>query len=152
MTLAARRTRPIAVTVRRHSRSGAYTAPQAPLACNYPLVRRVHRDMHRLLAASGTSLALVVACSGGSASHVGQSSSYKLYTHCGIREARIGNDYFLAVPPLGNGSPPRGWGNPFQQGTMKRVSETIAVFSDSVGHRVEFHLRRGATAFQRICS
>src|ERR1039457_770589 len=45
---------------------------------------------------------------------------YQLSTHCGIDEARIGNRYYEAVHPLsdGQGNPPAGWGNPYQQGTM----------------------------------
>jgi hypothetical protein len=108
----------------------------------------------RLVTTTAASLVLVAACSSRSASDVGQSSSYKLYTHCGIREARIGNEYFMAVVPVddGNGNPPRGWRDPIQAGTMKRISPTTAVFTDSLGHRVEFRLRAGANAFERICS
>jgi hypothetical protein len=79
---------------------------------------------------------------------------YKLYTHCGIDEARIGNQYFAAVHPLsdGSGNPPIGWGNPYQAGTMTFMSATEVVFTDSVGHRVIFKLRPGATTFLRVCS
>jgi len=78
----------------------------------------------------------------------------RLYTHCGIDEARIGNRYFQAVRPLsdGQGNPPPGWGNPYQPGTMTLLSPATAVFRDHAGHRVLFRLRRGATAFQHLCS
>jgi hypothetical protein len=79
---------------------------------------------------------------------------YDLYTHCGIDEARIGNGYFEANPPLsdGSGNPPAGWGNPYQAGTMTLVSATKAVFADKSGHRVVFRLRPGATTFLHLCS
>jgi hypothetical protein len=83
----------------------------------------------------------------------GSPQPYQLYTHCGIDEARIGNRYFEAVHPLsdGQGSPPPGWGNPSQQGTMTLLSPAEAVFRDSVGHQVQFRLRPGATAFKHLC-
>ena len=79
---------------------------------------------------------------------------YQLYTHCGIDEARIGNRYFEAVHPLsdGNGNPPPGWGDPYQEGTMTLVTPTRAVFSDAAGHRVLFRLRPGVTGFRHVCS
>jgi hypothetical protein len=79
---------------------------------------------------------------------------YRLYTHCGIDEARIGNRYFEAVHPLsdGQGNPPPGWGNPYQQGTMTLLSPAGAVFRDHAGHQVQFRLRPGATTFKRLCS
>ncbi len=79
---------------------------------------------------------------------------YRLYTHCGIDEARIGNRYFEAVHPLSDGArnPPAGWGNPYQQGMMTLLSSTRAVFSDRSGHRVLFRLRPGATSFAYVCS
>jgi len=84
----------------------------------------------------------------------GSAQSYRLYTHCGIDEARIGNRYFQAAHPLsdGQGNPPPGWGNPYQLGTMTLLSPATAVFRDHAGHRVVFRLRRGATAFQHLCS
>jgi hypothetical protein len=84
----------------------------------------------------------------------GSPNPYQLYTHCGIDEARIGTRYFKAVTPLsdGQGNPPRGWGNPFQRGTMTALSPTTAVFTNHAGHRVLFPLRPGATRFQHLCS
>jgi hypothetical protein len=83
----------------------------------------------------------------------GSPDPYQLYTHCGIDEARIGSRYFEAAHPLsdGNGNPPPGWGNPYQQGTMTMVSPTEAVFRDAAGHRVLFRLRSGATRFRHVC-
>ena len=84
----------------------------------------------------------------------GSPQPYRLYTHCGIDEARIGSRYFEAVHPLsdGQGNPPPGWGNPYQQGTMTLLPPTRAVFRDDAGHQVQFRLRPGATAFRHLCS
>lgn len=108
------------------------------------------------------------ACSTGNAAHGtrhdgspravaatgGSPRPYQLYTHCGIDEARIGNRYFEAVHPLsdGNGNPPAGWGNPYQQGTMTLLSPSEAVFRDNAGHQVLFRLRSGATSFKHVCA
>ncbi len=90
------------------------------------------------------------------AAHLGAEPTkpFRLYTHCGVDEARIGNRYFEAVHPLsdGAGNPPAGWANPYQPGTMTVLSPTTAVFRDQAGHRVLFRLRPGATAFKHICS
>ena len=88
------------------------------------------------------------------AATAGSAHPYMLYTHCGIEEARIGNRYFEAVHPLsdGQGNPPPGWGNPYQQGTMTLLSPTKAVFRDQAGHQVQFRVRHGATAFEHVCA
>ena len=84
----------------------------------------------------------------------GATRPYRLYTHCGIDEARIGNRYFEAADPLtdGAGNPPAGWGNPYQQGTMTLLSPTTAVFRDDSGHHIVFRLRPGTTSFRQLCS
>jgi hypothetical protein len=89
-----------------------------------------------------------------SATSAGSPQPYRLYTHCGIDEARIGNQYFEAVHPLsdGQGNPPPGWGNPYQPGTMTLLSPATAVFRDHAGHQVQFRLRRGAIAFRHVCA
>jgi hypothetical protein len=81
-------------------------------------------------------------------------SRFALYTHCGIREARIAGRYYVVDKPLGdgNGNPPAGWNNPFQDGTMTLSSPSTAVFRDSKGHHVTFRLRPRATGFLQICS
>lgn len=60
---------------------------------------------------------------------------YRLYTHCGIKWARIDGTFWLATSPLsdGNGNPPHGWGNPFQAGTLTLVSRTTAEFASAAG-------------------
>jgi hypothetical protein len=92
--------------------------------------------------------------SGSGPSGTTAAQPYRLYTHCGIDEARIGNRYFEAVHPLsnGHGNPPAGWGNPFQQGTMTLLSTSEAVFRDDAGHHVLFRVRPGATSFKHLCS
>jgi hypothetical protein len=88
------------------------------------------------------------------AAGTGPAQPYQLATHCGIDEARIGHRYFEAAHPLsdGQGNPPPGWSNPYQQGTMTLISPAEAVFRDSAGHQVHFRLRPGATAFRHLCS
>jgi len=84
----------------------------------------------------------------------GSSSAYMLYTHCGIWEANIDGRWFAAVEPLsdGQGNPPKGWGNPYQAGTISFVSDTEADFTDSVGHHVRFILEANASGPQHVCS
>lgn len=108
--------------------------------------------------------ALVAACSttspaelravGPTLSSSPATSPFQLYTHCGIRETKVGNGFYDAVRPLddGNGNPPPGWDNPYQAGKITRVSATEVVFTDDRGHKVEFRLRRGATTYRQICS
>jgi hypothetical protein len=107
-----------------------------------------------VLAACGSGPAAQVTTPTAAAAAAGSPPPYRLYTHCGIDEARIGNRYFEAVHPLsdGQGNPPPGWGNPYQQGTMTLLSPAEAVFRDRAGHQVHFRLRPGATAFKHLCS
>jgi hypothetical protein len=76
---------------------------------------------------------------------------YDLYTHCGVDEARIGETYYEAETPFGDGSSPPGWGDPYQHGTMTALSPTEAVFHDTAGHEVRFRVRPGATTFKKLC-
>ena len=108
-------------------------------------------------AACGTSPAARqagLAQSGATTTGAAGARPYQLYTHCGIDEALIGDRWFEAVHPLsdGQGNPPAGWGNPYQDGTMTLVSSTEAVFRDIAGHRVTFRVRPGATTFKHVCS
>jgi hypothetical protein len=109
-------------------------------------------------AAVGAAVALVAVFGLGHGSldrsPAGRSVRYNLYTHCGVGEARLGSQYYMAVHPLsdGAGNPPAGWGNPYDAGTMTQVSATEAVFTDGAGHSVVFKVRPGATAFLRVCS
>jgi hypothetical protein len=53
-----------------------------------------------------------------------------LRTHCGIRDEWFDGRLWVAKPQLSDGSdnPPRGWGNPWQRGTISLVTRTRAVF------------------------
>jgi len=106
-----------------------------------------------VLAACGSGPAARVTSPNRHSTTAGSPKPYQLYTHCGIDEARIGNRYFEAVRALsdGQGNPPPGWGNPYQQGTMTVLSPAEAVFRDHAGHQVQFRLRPGATAFKHLC-
>lgn len=79
---------------------------------------------------------------------------FRLYTHCGIDEAKFQDRYYEAVHPLsdGNGNPPDGWDNPEQSGTMRAVSPVEAEFRHPAGHVVLFRLRPQATSFKKICA
>jgi hypothetical protein len=60
-----------------------------------------------------------------------------LYTHCGVRGLDINGVWFAADPPLVvDHSPPPGWGNPDQRGTVTLLTDTEAVFHDDAGHEV----------------
>jgi hypothetical protein len=74
--------------------------------------------------------------------------AYELSTHCGIRELKFAGQWYARDGGLlddGNGNPPKGWGNPEQNGRLA-VSGKVAVFTDSAGHRETFHLRPGTEA------
>lgn len=116
--------------------------------------------------ATGALLLLLAVTGCGSATHPiapGSASaspasrviqSFDLYTHCGIREAKIGSDFYAASSVLddGNGNPPTGWGNPYQVGTMTVYVNGTAHFSAPGGLEADFHLRPGATTWAMICS
>ena len=78
----------------------------------------------------------------GSGVEIGKPYSYNLYTHCGIRSAYFGGRRWIADPILNVDSvnPPRGWGNPIQQGKMELVSEGIARFVSGTGLEAQFRL------------
>lgn len=65
---------------------------------------------------------------------------FKLYTHCGVEYAQIRGERWHADPPLYNksgSSPPAGWGDPYQRGTMVVESSQQAVFI-ALGQEVIF--------------
>ena len=118
-----------------------------------------------------TLLAIAVAgCASSARAHAGPSHpgnpataaanasvSYTLYTHCGIRFAKIGGRWFEADRPLsdGSGNPPPGWGNPSLPGSIRMLSASVAEFRDSLGHVVRFHLvhpRAGANKPEQVCA
>src|SRR3979409_786093 len=61
----------------------------------------------------------------------------QLYAHWRIRYADFDGRRFYADPPLddGSGNPPRGWGNPFDNGAMTLIDKNTAVFTAPPGHR-----------------
>ncbi len=82
---------------------------------------------------------------------LGQTIPFDLYTHCGISELKAFGKYFERVGgPLGDGfgNPPKGWGNPYDSGTLS-VAGNTAIFRDSRGHEVRFKLRPGQRASPR---
>jgi hypothetical protein len=78
--------------------------------------------------------------------------SYKLFTHCGIKWAKIRGTFWRAEHELsdGNGNPPEGWGNPFQAGRLSFRSQRTATFRSPAGV-VVFH-RTSQSMPPFICS
>lgn len=89
-----------------------------------------------------------------SASVVRVVEGFELYTHCGVREARVGDRYYEATPVLddGAGNPPPGWSHGDTVGTMTVRSDGTAHFTAPGGLKAEFRERAGATAFAVLCS
>jgi hypothetical protein len=107
-----------------------------------------HMSGRRLVAAVALT-GLLAGCEDGSSS---AGSPYRLYTHCGIEWTNIDGSFWQADHPLsdGSGNPPAGWGNPFQQGTLRLVNGTTAIFKSSEGS-VTFH-RTARTSPPFLCS
>jgi hypothetical protein len=88
-----------------------------------------------------TSVAVVAGCgsqmtaSQPTSTSAGRAESYRLYTHCGIEWAKIEGTFWRAARPLfdGNGNPPAGWGNPFQDGRLTFRGQATAEFSSLAG-------------------
>ncbi len=74
-----------------------------------------------------------VPCSSGAV--VGQPYAYRLYTHCGVRQAYFDGRWWVNSPPLDDGSmnPPPGWGNPTETGVMVLVQPDLARFTTNAG-------------------
>jgi hypothetical protein len=64
---------------------------------------------------------------------------FDLSTHCGIRGTDVGGVWFAARPPAveEGATPPPGWGNPEQRGTLTLTSGVTAVVRDDAGHVVQ---------------
>lgn len=75
------------------------------------------------------------AAAGAIAAGARRGTAYLLYTHCGIKWAKIRGRFWRAERPLsdGEGNPPAGWGNPFQAGTLTFRSRTVAEFTSRAG-------------------
>ena len=77
----------------------------------------------------------------GAPAEIGVRYSHNLYTHCGIRYADFDGRRWLADPVLSSNeglSPPPGWGNPSDPGTMELVSKDRAMFLSHSGERAFF--------------
>jgi hypothetical protein len=119
-----------------------------------------------MVAATALAIAGLAGCASTSGSSSGTPSTpnatptasaaaYSLYTHCGIDEANIAGHWFEADTPLFDASganPPNGWDNPYQQGTIRMLSDTLAEFRDAHGHVLRLHLRINATGPKKVCS
>jgi hypothetical protein len=121
--------------------------------------------MNPRTALAGLAMALLVAVSGcGGSETAGQpaqktspvdsthSVPFNLFTHCGIKWARIRGTYWRAEDELsdGNGNPPEGWGNPYQSGRLSFQSRRTATFRSPAG-LVVFH-RTSQSKPPFICS
>ena len=65
---------------------------------------------------------------------------FRLNIHCGVRDARIGGQYYLADPALsdGSGNAPTEWLNFGGVGVMTVYSDGTAKFTDGQGHDATF--------------
>ena len=66
---------------------------------------------------------------------------HALYVHCGVRYADFDGRRWLADPVLTTNeglSPPPGWGNPSDPGTMELLSKDRAMFLSHSGERAFF--------------
>lgn len=118
----------------------------------------------RGLAAASIAIAVVTAGCGSyraapgpttSPVPVGVSVPFQLYTHCGIRFADYKGVRFYADPPLddGSGNPPRGWGNPFDDGMLTLTGPDTRVFTDRAGNHAVFSTHpQGGVPTIYLCS
>jgi len=82
-------------------------------------------------------------CGNGAA--IGSAYAYRMYTHCGVEWTYFDGRWWKAKPRLsdGSGNPPRGWGNPYDDGWMMLVSENHAHFSSASGFGADFEALPG---------
>ena len=61
----------------------------------------------------------------------------KIWTHCGLRHVEFDDDMWAISGVLsdGHGDPPRGFGDPFDDGTVTLTSADTAVYESSFGER-----------------
>jgi len=93
-------------------------------------------------------------CGNGAA--IGSAYAYRMYTHCGVEWTYFDGRWWKAKPPLsdGSGNPPRGWGNPYDDGWMMLASENHAHFSSASGFGADFEALPGEVQAYpgRLCS
>src|SRR5215210_4345584 len=65
---------------------------------------------------------------------------FSLYTHCGIKWAKIRGTFWRAEHALsdGNANRPEGWGNPVESGRLSFQSRRTATFRSTAGQAI-FH-------------
>lgn len=74
---------------------------------------------------------------------VGRTYRYVLYVHCGVRWARIDGEYWETAT-LGDGAnPPRGWGNPLDDGTLVLLDGDSAEYTGGPDVTIEFERDNG---------
>jgi len=100
---------------------------------------------------------VVAGCGHGALTGAGSGggwTAYQLYTHCGIRNANINGRWYDAVPQQsdGQGNPPRGWGNPYQDGQVRVLTPTTVQYRDGSDHQVRFVLRPASAGSVQPCS
>lgn len=85
--------------------------------------------------------------------NVGESSPYRLYTHCGIVSVTANGHIYYAQPILSEGAAPPGWGNPYDEGTLTMVDAHVVEFRDPSGHKATFtDTPAGPTPSVPVCS
>ena len=93
-----------------------------------------------------------------SSGHAAQGVRYqfRLYTHCGLNDPTgpdFDGSFWTSVGPGddGSGNPPAGFGNPFDNGTIRLISENVAEYRGSSGITVRFN-RQASTKTAGLCS
>lgn len=83
---------------------------------------------------------------------IGTAYKYRLYTHCGAGETRFAGEFWDAVhEDADQANPLLVWDDPYQAGTMTRISEDSAVF-EAEGAEKRYQLRPGAKSFRQTCA
>lgn len=87
---------------------------------------------------------------------IGVGYAFELHTHCGGDEVLFAGEYWETATDRDEGADDGAdgwteWGDPYQSGTMTRISEDLAEF-EAEGVRKQFESRPGATGFRQICA
>jgi hypothetical protein len=101
---------------------------------------RCARDVAVLIAAALTAGCGSAASTQQAPADGSSSTALSVYTHCGVENVRIDGRWWHAKPPLYDeerSGPPAGWGDPYQEGTLRRESADRAVF-EALGQSVVF--------------
>ena len=74
---------------------------------------------------------------------IGVAYRVSVFTHCGLRHVDFdGSEWAISGPPSdGSGNPPRGFGNPTDEGTITLTSPDTATYRSQ--HGTERQLTRG---------